>query len=59
MLEDSTTHRHESFDKLLGTLVVFEMLQNEHDEVVVLELSEILDHLAFDKRLQLAVNHGL
>ena len=39
--------------------MVLEVLKNKHDQIVVLELAKILDHEAFDKWLQLAVDHGL
>ena len=53
------THRLEPFDELLGALVVLEVLEDEHDEVVVFELAEVLRHLPLDERLELAVDHGL
>jgi hypothetical protein len=50
------TYRFETLYELGWTLVVFEVFDDEHHDVVVFELAEVLDHQPFDERLQLAVN---
>jgi len=42
------THRFETFYELGGTLVVFEVLDDEHYDVVILKLTEIPDHQLLD-----------
>ena len=58
-MEEATTHRLEALEKRAWTLVVLEVLEDKHDEVVVFELAEVLRHLPLDERLELAVNHCL
>ncbi len=53
------THRLETLDELVRPLVIFQVFQDEHDEVVILEFTQVLRHLAFDQRLKLAINHIL
>jgi hypothetical protein len=43
----------------MWTLVVFDMFQDEHNQVVVFQLAQILDHLPLYQGFQLAINHGL
>lgn len=39
--------------------MVLEMLQHEHDKVIVFELTDIFNHEPLDERLEFAVNHEL
>ena len=53
------THRLETLHKLVRPLVIFQVLQDEHNEVVVFKFAEVLHHLAFNERLELAIDHIL
>jgi len=50
------TYRFEALHEFGRALVVFEVFDNIHYDVVIVELAEILDHQLLDKRLQLAIN---
>jgi hypothetical protein len=50
------TYRFETLHELGGAFVVFEVLDDEHYNVVVVKLTEILDHQLLDERFQLAIN---
>jgi hypothetical protein len=39
-----TTHRFETFDELCRRLVILEMLQNKHDQIVVFQFAKVLHH---------------
>ena len=53
------TYRFETLHEFGWALVVFKMLDDEHDNVVVIKLTEILDHQLLDERFQLAINQLL
>ena len=53
------TYWFKTFNKLLRTLMVFEVLDTEHDQIIVFKLTKIFDHLAFDEWLKLPINHLL
>ena len=53
------THRFETLHESGRALVVFEVFDNKHYNVVVLELAEVLDHQLFDEWLQLAIDQLL
>jgi hypothetical protein len=50
------TYRFETLHELGGAFVVFEVLDDEHYNVVVVKLTEILDHQLLNERFQLAIN---
>ena len=52
-------YRLESFNELLRTLVVFEVLDTEHDQIIVFKLTEIFDHLTLNQWFELPINHLL
>lgn len=39
--------------------MIFEVLQNKHDEIVVFQLSEECYHQLLDKGFNLPIDHGL
>jgi hypothetical protein len=53
------TYRFETLHKFGGALVIFEVFDDKHYNVVVLELAEVLDHQLFDEGLQLAIDQLL
>lgn len=53
------TYRFETLHEFGGALVVFEVFDNKHYNVVILELAEIFDHQLFDEWLQLAIDQLL
>ena len=50
------THRLKTLHELGGAFVVFEVLDDEHYNVIVVELTEILDHQLLNEGFQLAIN---
>lgn len=54
-----TTHGFEALDKLLRTLVIFQVFHHEHNEVIIIQLSEVFGHEAFDQWFQFPVDHTL
>ena len=59
MCINAMTHRFEALNEFLWTLVIFQVLHHEHDEIVIIQLSKVLRHKAFDQRFQLPVDHTL
>jgi hypothetical protein len=53
------THRFETLHELGRAFVVFEVLDDEHYNVVVVKFTEILDHQLLDERFQFAINQLL
>ena len=58
-MTQQNTHRLETLYELVRPLVIFQVFQDEHDKVVVLKFAEVLHHLAFNERLELAIDHIL
>ena len=57
--ESILAYRFKALNELLRTLVVFEVLDTEHDQIIVFKLTEIFDHLTLDEWLKLPINHSL
>ena len=53
------TYRFEALHEFGRALVVFEVFDNKHYNVVVLELAKVLDHQLFNEWLQLSIDQLL